>query len=149
MLTGGYHFPELAVLSAEEREVLLDLAVAMFMAHSVCFRETDPLTARSYLVFPELINLRKPVIADEQPIEEGVAYTVSGAVGNVYASLVVLCGNGWPKANIARSAPDAGSRSHYLALMLRSSLPGSRKPTLPISAGQPVTGRASSRCCSG
>ncbi len=43
-------------------------------------------------MFPELINLRKPVIADEQPTEEGVAYTVSGAVGNVYASLVVLLG---------------------------------------------------------
>jgi len=92
VLTGGYHFPELAQLSAEEREVLLDSAIVMFLAHSVCFRETDPLTARSYLVFPELINLKKPVIADEQPIDEGAAYTVSGAVENVYASLVVLLG---------------------------------------------------------
>ncbi|HKR49512.1 MAG TPA: TIR domain-containing protein [Pseudonocardiaceae bacterium] len=92
MLTGGHHFPELAALSAEERGILLDSAVAMFLAHSVCLRETSPLTTHSYLVFPELINLRKPVIADEQSIEEGVAYTVSGAVGNVYASLVVLLG---------------------------------------------------------
>jgi TIR domain len=92
VLTGGYHFPELAQLSAEEREVLLDSAVAMFLAHSVCFRETDPLTAHSYLVFPELINLKKPVISDEQPLDEGAAYTVSGAVENVYASLVVLLG---------------------------------------------------------
>ncbi|MEO7196233.1 MAG: hypothetical protein ABIZ05_15715, partial [Pseudonocardiaceae bacterium] len=92
VLTGGYHFPELEQLSAEEREVLLDSAVAMFLEHSVCFRETDPLTTRSYLVFPELINLKKPVVADEQPLEDGVAYTVSGAVENVYASLVVLLG---------------------------------------------------------
>jgi small GTP-binding protein len=92
VLTGGYRFPELAGLSAEDGEVLLDSAIAMFLGHSVCFRETDPLTARSYLVFPELINLRKPAVPDEQPIEDGVAYTVSGAVTNVYASLVVLLG---------------------------------------------------------
>ncbi len=92
VLTGGCHFPELAALSAEDREVLLDSAVATFLAHSVCFRETDPLTERSYLVFPELINLKKPAVREEQPIEEGAAYTVSGAVGNVYASLVVLLG---------------------------------------------------------
>ena len=92
VLAGGYHFPELAQLSAEEREVLLDSAIVMFLAHSVCFREIDPLTVHSYLVFPELINLKRPVVADEQPIEEGAAYTVSGAVENVYASLVVLLG---------------------------------------------------------
>lgn len=92
VLTGRYHFPELAQLPAEEQEVLLDSAVAMFLAHSVCFRETDPLTTNSYLVFPELINLTKPMVADVQPIDEGVAYTVSGAVENVYASLVVLLG---------------------------------------------------------
>jgi hypothetical protein len=92
VLTGGYHFPELAQLSAEEREILLDSAIVMFLKRSVCFRETDPLTERSYLVFPELINLKKPVLADEQPLDEGAAYTVSGAVENVYASLVVLLG---------------------------------------------------------
>jgi small GTP-binding protein len=92
LLTGGHRFPELAGLSAEDGEVLLDSAIAMFLGHSVCFRETDPLTARSYLVFPELINLRKPDVPESQPIEEGVAYTVSGAVTNVYASLVVLLG---------------------------------------------------------
>ncbi|MDQ3762256.1 MAG: TIR domain-containing protein [Actinomycetota bacterium] len=92
VLSGGYHFPELQVLTVQEREVLLDSAVAMFLKRSVCFRETDPLSGHSYLVFPELINLKKPVIADEQPIDEGTAYTVSGAVENVYASLVVLLG---------------------------------------------------------
>src|SRR4029450_2081489 len=60
--------------------------------HNICFRETNPLGGQSYLVFPELINLKKPVPRDEQPTEDGAPYTVSGAVENVYASLVVLLG---------------------------------------------------------
>jgi hypothetical protein len=44
-----------------------------------------------YLVFPELINLKKPP-GDEAAIEDGVTYTVSGPTENVFASLVVLLG---------------------------------------------------------
>jgi hypothetical protein len=44
-----------------------------------------------YLVFPELINLKKPP-EEEQATEEGVAYTVIGPTENVFASLVVLLG---------------------------------------------------------
>jgi hypothetical protein len=44
-----------------------------------------------YLVFPELINLKKPP-EEEQATEDGVAYTVSGPTENVFASLVVLLG---------------------------------------------------------
>ena len=36
--------------------------------------------------------MKKPLIADDAPTEDDVAYTVSGAVENVYASLVVLMG---------------------------------------------------------
>jgi TIR domain len=36
--------------------------------------------------------MKKPLIGDDTHIEDGVAYTVSGAVENVYASLVVLMG---------------------------------------------------------
>jgi hypothetical protein len=64
----------------------------LFLEHNICFRETDPLNGRAYIVFPELINLKKPLITDDAPTEDGVAYTVSGAVENVYASLVVLMG---------------------------------------------------------
>ena len=92
VLVGDYAFPELHSLDTGERDVLLDSAVAMFLAHSVCFRETDPLSSRVYLVFPELINLKRPAVKDPQPISDGVAYTVTGAVENVYASLVVLLG---------------------------------------------------------
>ena len=44
-----------------------------------------------YLVFPELINLKKP-LEEEAAVEDGVAYTVSGPTENVFASLVVLLG---------------------------------------------------------
>ena len=74
-----------------ESEVLLDAAALLFLEHNVCFRETDPLRLEPFLVFPELINLKKPA-EDEAATEEGVAYTVSGPTENVFASLVVLLG---------------------------------------------------------
>ncbi len=92
VLSGDYPFPELRGLSAADSEILLDSAVARFLAHNVCFRETDPLTSRVYLVFPELINLRRPAVRDAEPVHDGAAYTVTGSVQNVYASLVVLLG---------------------------------------------------------
>ena len=92
LLSGGYKFPELEKLNEAEKDILLDSAAVLFLEHNICFRETDPLNGRAYLVFPELINLKKPLIEDEAPTEDGVAYTVSGAVENVYASLVVLMG---------------------------------------------------------
>jgi small GTP-binding protein len=91
LLAGGYDFPELKDLRAGERDVLLDSAALLFLEHNVCFRETDPLRVEPYLVFPELINLKKP-LEDEQATEDGVAYTVSGPTENVFASLVVLLG---------------------------------------------------------
>lgn len=92
LLKGEYSFPELANLPAAERDILLDSATILFLKHNVCFRETDPLTSIAYLVFPELINLKKPAIEDDQAVEDGVAYSVSGSVENVYASMVVLLG---------------------------------------------------------
>lgn len=86
---GEYHFRELEKLSAEDRDVLLDAAVQLFLEHNICFREPAPSNNHSYLVFPELINLKKPTLDNEQPTEDDVVYTVSGAVENVYASLVV------------------------------------------------------------
>jgi small GTP-binding protein len=91
LLTGGYDFPELKDLNEGEREVLLDSAALLFLEHNVCFRETDPFRMEPYLVFPELINLKKPP-EEERATEDGVAYTVSGPTENVFASLVVLLG---------------------------------------------------------
>jgi small GTP-binding protein len=90
LLAGGYEFPELKDLPAGEREVLLDAAALLFLEHNVCFRETDPLRLEPYLVFPALINLKKPL--EEREAEDGMAYTVSGPTENVFASLVVLLG---------------------------------------------------------
>lgn len=92
LLSGDYKFPELEKLSKTEKSIMLDSAMILFLEHNVCFRDTNPLNGRAYLVFPELINLKKSSIGDEIPIEDGVAYTVSGAIENVYASLVVLMG---------------------------------------------------------
>ncbi len=92
LLSGEYKFPELEKLKEIEQNILLDSGAVLFLEHNICFRETNPLNSRAYLVFPELINLKKPPIGDDTPIEDGVAYTVSGAIENVYASMVVLMG---------------------------------------------------------
>jgi WD40 repeat protein len=92
LLAGEYRFAEIESLSPGERDILLDSVTLLFLEHHVCFRETDPLTSQSYLVFPELINLKTPPVKNEQPVADRMAYTVSGAVENVYASLVVLLG---------------------------------------------------------
>jgi small GTP-binding protein len=91
LLAGGYNFSELKDLPKDDSDVLLDAAALLFLEHNVCFRETDPLRIEPYLVFPELINLRKPP-GDETAAEDGVTYTVSGPTENVFASLVVLLG---------------------------------------------------------
>jgi GTPase SAR1 family protein len=92
LLASEYSFCELQGLSAADRDILLDSAALLFLEHNVCFRETSPLTSTSYLVFPDLINLKRPTIADGKPTEDGASYTVIGAVENVHASLVVLLG---------------------------------------------------------
>lgn len=92
LLLGEYKFPELEKLTEAEQDILLDSVAVLFLEHNICFRETNPLNNRAYLVFPELINMKKPFIGDDIPIEDGMAYTVDGAVENVYASLVVLMG---------------------------------------------------------
>jgi hypothetical protein len=91
LLAGGYPFPELEKVTPVERAILIDSAASLFLEHNVCFREFD-LLGTAYLVYPELINLKRPFEDDEQHQEDGVAYTACGAVENVYASLVVLMG---------------------------------------------------------
>jgi GTPase SAR1 family protein len=89
VLAGEYAFPELTDLDGVEREILLDAATTLFLQHNICFREA--LGPTTFLIFPELINRKKPRI-DETPTIDDVSYVVSGAVENVYAALVVLLG---------------------------------------------------------
>ena len=91
LLANGYDFRELKDLDHADRDVLLDSAALLFLEHNVCFRETDPLRIEPYLVFPELINLKKPPETDAAT-DDGVAYNVSGPTENVFASLCVLLG---------------------------------------------------------
>ena len=92
LLAGEYPFREVVGLSPEERDILLDLTALQFLEQQISFREKDPLSGRSYLVFPELINLKKPDLADKEATQDSLSYTAEGAVENVYASLVVLLG---------------------------------------------------------
>jgi GTPase SAR1 family protein len=92
ILDGGYPFSELDGLSGLDRNLLLDATIVAFLENRLsyrCFREV--LGETRLLVFPELMNLRKPQAVDET-IEEGVSYTVTGAGENTYAALVVLLG---------------------------------------------------------
>ena len=92
LLAGQYPFPELETLRPQEQETLLDSTAHLFLKRNICFRESDPLGGQAYLVFPELINLKKPLVNNGQSVEDGVSYTVSGAVEHLYSSLVVLLG---------------------------------------------------------
>jgi small GTP-binding protein len=92
LLAGEYDFRELSRLSHAERAILLDAVVVMFLKANLCFRGTDPLGGKSYLIFPALINLKKPSGEDIVELEDGASYTVSGAVENVYSTVVVLLG---------------------------------------------------------
>src|SRR5207244_10263307 len=92
VLDGGYRFPELDGLSKSDRELLLDATIVAFLENRLtyrCFREM--LGETRLLVFPELMNLKKPQIED-YPTVEDMAYTVTGANENTYAALVVLLG---------------------------------------------------------
>jgi small GTP-binding protein len=89
VLEGRYEFPELKTLEEGERDVLLDAAVVLFIEHNLCFRET--LGAQTLLIFPALINQKRPVIEEAETVDD-YSYRVTGAVENVYAALVVQLG---------------------------------------------------------
>lgn len=90
VLEGRYEFPELKALEKEERDVLLDAAVVLFIEHNLCFRET--LGTQTLLIFPALINQKRPQV-EESEIVDDYSYRVTGAVENVYAALVVQLGH--------------------------------------------------------
>jgi len=89
ILRGEYRFPELEGLSEGDREVLLDAVTALFLQRNICFRER--LGSSTYLIFPSLINQKKPTLQQTAMLED-VSYTVTGRVENIYAALVVLLG---------------------------------------------------------
>lgn len=90
LLNGQYSFKELDNLDKWKQDILLDATTVLFLEHNTCFRES--LGQDSYLVFPALINQKKPRISNDIETQDDVSYTVRGAVGNIYAALVVLLG---------------------------------------------------------
>ncbi len=89
VLQGNYNLPELVPLNLADQKVLLDAALVLFLEHHICFREH--IDDQTFLVFPALINQKRP-LSIQAPIIEDASYTVSGAVENIYAALVVLLG---------------------------------------------------------
>jgi GTPase SAR1 family protein len=89
LLAGDYRLPELDGLSGTDRSTLLDAAASLFLRRNLCFRET--LNGRTCLVFPSLINEKRPTIDDGSLLDDA-SYRVSGAVETVYAALVVQLG---------------------------------------------------------
>ncbi|MBE8471235.1 TIR domain-containing protein [Streptomyces justiciae] len=90
LLAGEYRFPELETLAPDERQVLVDAAVARFLEHNLCFRET--LGAETLLIFPGLIKQKRPLYDAVETVDD-MTYVVRGRVENVYAALVVLLGH--------------------------------------------------------
>jgi WD40 repeat protein len=89
ILRGEYRFPDIAGLDDKHRETLLDAVTVLFLQRNVCFRER--LGPATYLIFPSLINQKKPT-SEQAAMIEDVSYTVTGRVENIYAALVVLLG---------------------------------------------------------
>jgi GTPase SAR1 family protein len=88
--TGDYVLPELAGIRPEERETLIDSAIVLFIERNLCFREYHG--AATFLIFPQLINRKRPLAISDEKMIEDVSYNIKGAVENVYAALVVLLG---------------------------------------------------------
>ncbi len=89
LLHGNYPLPELADLGRQEQEILLDAAIARFVNHNICFRES--LGAEALLIFPGLIKQKRPLLEETEIIED-ISYVVRGRIENVYSALVVLLG---------------------------------------------------------
>jgi len=89
VLGGEFDWRDLAAVGPDDRKLLLDAALALFLKHNLCFRQT--VGAETLLVFPSLINQKRPVLANGNVVEY-MTYMITGAVENVYASLVVQLG---------------------------------------------------------
>ena len=88
----GYRFPELEGLSDDDQALLLDATITAFLESKLsyrCFRTSWG--EAKLLVFPELMNLKKPQRDDLATIED-ISYAITGATENTFAGLVVLLG---------------------------------------------------------
>jgi GTPase SAR1 family protein len=89
LLQNKYPFPELQGVSSKDAKILVDATTLLFIERNLCFRET--LNNQTFLVFPTLIQEKRPKITDVESIDD-VSYKITGAVDTAYAMLVVLLG---------------------------------------------------------
>lgn len=89
VIASDYPLPELHGLTSRDQGILLRAVVDLLLRHTICFAETTAVS--TYLVFPELINVRRAPTTEENSVED-VTYRARGATENLYASLVVLLG---------------------------------------------------------
>lgn len=88
----GYRFPELEGLSDDDQALLLDATITAFLESKLsyrCFRTSWG--EAKLLVFPELMNLKKPQRDDLATVED-ISYAITGATENTFAGVVVLLG---------------------------------------------------------
>ena len=92
LFDNSYRFRELEPLSKPDRALLLDGTVTAFLENRLsyrCFRESWG--DMNLLVFPELMNLKKPE-RDDLATEDGPSYILTSSTENTFAALVVLLG---------------------------------------------------------
>ncbi|MCY2967392.1 MAG: TIR domain-containing protein, partial [Planctomycetota bacterium] len=92
LFENSYQFRELESLSQADQALLLDGTITAFLANRLsyrCFRESWG--SRNLLVFPDLMNLKKPE-RDDLITEDGASYLLAGSTENTFAGLVVLLG---------------------------------------------------------
>ena len=89
LLAGEYPFGELEKLKKADQGTLLNAAAGLFVRQTLCFR--DNVNEKGVLIFPSLINEKRPSGAEADKTDD-VSYRITGAVENVYASLVVQLG---------------------------------------------------------
>ncbi|HLA42895.1 MAG TPA: toll/interleukin-1 receptor domain-containing protein, partial [Aggregatilineales bacterium] len=86
LMGNDYRFPEMVALAENEQNILREAATMLLVQHHLCFREVSD--GRSLLIFPTLINQRRPYDKYLQ-IYDDMTYRVSGAVENIYDAMVV------------------------------------------------------------
>jgi hypothetical protein len=62
-------------LARSEQQVLVDAAIALFVDHNICFRES--LGADALLIFPGLIKQKRPLLEEFETVDD-MSYIVRG-----------------------------------------------------------------------
>jgi WD40 repeat protein len=84
---GDYKFADLDGLSGLARNLLMKACLALLKRHHVYFDEQ--FEHQNLLIFPAMMNQKRPLVAITD-VEDDASYRVTGAVREVFASLVVL-----------------------------------------------------------